>query len=198
MTDSSAKPHRIVVGCDMTETGDHAVREALHLAQLIPGSELHITTVLRSEKNLHDAKKLDELSDKLRSTVEKLTTHLTSIGAPPASGKEFEREVVVHVRLGEPAPALHQVAVDVDADLIVVGTHGRKGVEKLILGSVAEELMRMARLPIVVAHPKNFEGLERTAKPDEARPGQDMTSRGLTDRLHLQFRSRTSHVSGLV
>lgn len=194
MTDSSESTHRIVVGCDMSETGDHAVREALHLAKLIPGSELHVTNVLRAEKNLHDAKKIDELSDKLRSAVDNLTAHVSGLG----TGDDYEREVVVHVRLGEPAAALHQVAIDVDADLIVVGTHGRKGVEKLILGSVAEELMRMARLPVVVAHPKNFEGLEATAKPDAARPGEKLTSDGLTDRLRLTFRSRNSHVSGLV
>ena len=196
MTESNEK-HRIVVGVDMSQTGDHALREAMRLSEMIPNSELHVTNVLRTEKNLHDAKRLDELSTDLRAAVDQLSDHITKICAP-AEGATFEREVVFHVRLGEAASALHQVAVDVDADLIVVGTHGRKGVEKLILGSVAENLMSMARLPVVVAHPKNFEGLDKTERPDDRRPGESLAPTGISDRLHLQFRPRTSHVSGLV
>jgi 4-hydroxybutyrate CoA-transferase len=43
---------------------------------------------------------------------------------------------------GEPAPAIVRAAIDRDADLIVMGTHGRRGVQRLILGSVAESVLR--------------------------------------------------------
>jgi hypothetical protein len=68
-------------------------------------------------------------------------------------------------------PTLLQMAVDYDADLMVVGTHGRRGVERMMLGSVAEELVRKARCPVLVARPKDYTGLERTPRPD-APPAQ--------------------------
>ena len=38
------------------------------------------------------------------------------------------------------------------ADVIVVGTHGRKGVRRLLMGSVAEQLVRISRLPVLLVH----------------------------------------------
>jgi nucleotide-binding universal stress UspA family protein len=41
------------------------------------------------------------------------------------------------------------------ADLIVIGTHGRRGLRRLLLGSVAEELVRLARLPVLLVRGKD-------------------------------------------
>ncbi|MFI5309270.1 MAG: universal stress protein, partial [Polyangiales bacterium] len=124
--------------------------------------------------------------------------HVTTVCAPPRGAEPFTQETVFHVRLGDPAQAIHQVAVDVDADMIVVGTHGRKGMDKLMLGSVAEELMRIAHMPVVVARPKDLSGLKKTDKVEPPRPGVEVHSMGMTDRLHLEFVPRTSHISGLL
>lgn len=189
--------NRIVVGVDFSDTGDHALIEALRLARRLPGSELHIVYVVHADKKLHDAKKLAEMSTELRTRVEEVRAHVTRVGAPE-EGSEYTQESVVHVRLGEAAEAIHQVAVDVDADLIVVGTHGRRGIEKLVLGSVAEELIRTARVPVLVAHPKDYSGLPRSERPDPLRPGEDLHPHGISHRLHLSFAPRTPHISGLV
>jgi nucleotide-binding universal stress UspA family protein len=42
-----------------------------------------------------------------------------------------------------------------NADLLVVGTHGRKGVDRLLLGSVAEDISRSATMPVLLVHVKN-------------------------------------------
>jgi hypothetical protein len=120
------------------------------------------------------------------------------VGAPPKGETAFKVACAFHVRLGDSAPALHQVAVDVDADLIVVGTHGRTGVEKLLLGSVAQQLMTIARVSVLVAHPKHLDGLPRSPRVEPPRPGQDMSVTGLTDHLHLEFVPRTTHIPGLL
>lgn len=190
--------NRIAVGVDFTETGDHALRHAMRLTRQLPDSELHVIYVVRAEKTLHNAKKLDELSTQLRGKVDELRAHVAQICAPPSGAEPFSQEIVFHARLGEPAAALHQTAVDIDADLIVVGTHGRTGVEKLILGSVAEELVRNAHVPVVVAHPKDYSKLPKTERLDPARPGEDLHSTGISHRLHLSFAPRISHISGLV
>jgi nucleotide-binding universal stress UspA family protein len=184
--------NRIAVGVDFTETGDHALREAMRLTRQLPDSELHVIHVLRSHK-------LDELSSQLRSKVDEMRAHVSHICAPPAGTDPYSQEIVFHVRIGEPAAALHLAAVDIDADMIVVGTHGRSGVEKLILGSVAEELVRSAHVPVIVARPKDFSGLRRSDRPEPARPGEDLhPNNGVSHRLHLSFTPRTSHISGLV
>jgi nucleotide-binding universal stress UspA family protein len=58
------------------------------------------------------------------------------------------------VRHGPVARAILSVAVDSGADLIVVGTHGRGGFSKFALGSVAEELLRIAPCPVMTIGPK--------------------------------------------
>lgn len=198
MNAPQSSKNTIAVAVDMSETGDHALREAMRLSRQLPGSELHVIYVLRTEKGLHDANRLDELARELPNRLDQLRAHVTSVCAPGTDGVAYSQETVFHIRLGDPAAAIHQAAVDVDADLIVVGTHGRRGMDKLLLGSVAEELVRMAHLPVVVARPKDFGGLRLSERPDAPKPGQDLHSTGVSQRSHLEFRPRNSHISGLL
>ena len=52
------------------------------------------------------------------------------------------------------AQAITQVAADKDADLIVVGTHGRKGLTRMLMGSTAESLLRRSPCPVLVVKHK--------------------------------------------
>jgi len=65
-------------------------------------------------------------------------------------------KVKVHWRLlqGRLPEALLEELTAMGADLLVVGTHGRKGVSHFLLGSVAEKLMRGAPCPVLVVRPK--------------------------------------------
>lgn len=54
------------------------------------------------------------------------------------------------VMTGRPADTVCDVAKEVGADQIVVGSHGRRGFERLILGSVAERIIRLAECPVLV------------------------------------------------
>jgi nucleotide-binding universal stress UspA family protein len=58
------------------------------------------------------------------------------------------------VRFGEPAPELCNAALEADADFIIVGTHGRKGLEHFFLGSVAERVVQKAPCTVIVVRPK--------------------------------------------
>jgi universal stress protein A len=55
----------------------------------------------------------------------------------------------IMVRRGDPASAIVTVAEELDVDLIVMPTHGRKGLEHSIMGSVAERVVREARWPVL-------------------------------------------------
>jgi hypothetical protein len=59
-----------------------------------------------------------------------------------------------HLRLDAPATEIAQMAADLEADMVVVGTHGRRGIARLLLGSVAEAVVRLAPCPVLVVRPK--------------------------------------------
>jgi hypothetical protein len=59
----------------------------------------------------------------------------------------------MHFRHTPPAAALAQLAADIRADLVVVGTHGRAGLKRFLLGSVAEGVVRLAPCPVLVVRP---------------------------------------------
>lgn len=184
---------RIVVGCDLSETGNHALQQAVQLSKGLEGrEELHITHVISGSRNLA------QLENELQEKLEQLRTHTTAWCSPPAGEPPFDIECVFHVRVGDPAKQLHQVAVDVGADLIVVGTHGRARVQELVLGSVAQELMRMARVSVLVAHPNTLAELPKSARAEAARPGEDLHKDGVSSRVRLELTPRNSHISGLL
>lgn len=56
-----------------------------------------------------------------------------------------------------PAQEIVDYAADIHADLIVVGTHGRSGVSRLLMGSVAEHVVRSAPCPVLVVRPSEHE-----------------------------------------
>jgi nucleotide-binding universal stress UspA family protein len=94
-----------------------------------------------------------------------LTTLGGTAGVPPLS-TEYDRErlgeqlrriqppqagISVEHRLeyGEPASVILAVARELDANLIVMGTHGRTGLRHLLMGSVAEQVVRQASCPVL-------------------------------------------------
>lgn len=190
-------PNCIVVGVDLLESGDHALRHAMALAQKLLGSELHVVYVIKTRPSLHDAKKLDQISEELSTKVDELREHVALVCAPLAMTNPFIQETICHIRIGNPAEAIHQLAVDCDADLIVVGTHDREGVDRWILGSVAETLVRSAHVPVLVVRPKDYEGLPHSPEMEPGRPGED-TSAGMSRRIRLEIVPRNTHISGLI
>ena len=56
------------------------------------------------------------------------------------------------MRIGMPADEIVQYADEHAIDLIVMGTHGREGVMRVVLGSVAETVVRRARCPVLTVH----------------------------------------------
>lgn len=216
---------RIVVGIDFGASGDLALRDALRLLEVTPTAELHPVYVMSLTEG-SEALGLDALSAKLSDTTSRLERHIDAIVAQAASAAERrasvapagdssapdalagaaaiqdgDREMCLHVRLSDDvADALVQVAVDVEAQLIVVGTRERGRVSRLILGSVAEALVHHAPLPILVARPTELRDRPKTPRPEPGRPGEDLHARRLGwTSSRLSFRGRgTQKIAGLV
>ncbi len=64
----------------------------------------------------------------------------------------FIGEVEAVVRLGRSADGILELAEEMGADLIVMGTHGRTGARRMLIGSVAEEVLRRASCPVMTLH----------------------------------------------
>lgn len=137
---------RIVCGIDFSDTSRAALDEAAKLTRLL-GAELHVVhayglpmvalpidggMVTGPERAVEVASAADE---QLRSWLK----------ACP------DVDAVRHVVVGMPADEVLRVADEVDAAYLVVGTHGRSGLAHLLMGSVAENVMRHARIPVLVA-----------------------------------------------
>jgi nucleotide-binding universal stress UspA family protein len=76
-------------------------------------------------------------------------------------------EVEYRVAEGEPATEIIRLARDVGANLIVMGTHGRTGLGRLLLGSVAEAVLRRAPCPVLTLRQPFYVGTEAKVEHEE-------------------------------
>ena len=77
---------------------------------------------------------------------------------------EADEELVTAVRQGDPADEIRNYAEEHDADVIVSGTRGRHGEHRYLLGSVAEELVREAPIPVLTV--RQLEGEPNPERED--------------------------------
>jgi nucleotide-binding universal stress UspA family protein/predicted phosphoribosyltransferase len=73
-------------------------------------------------------------------------------------------EAKAAVRGGAPVNEILETTREVDADLVVLGTHGRRGLSRLVLGSVAEQVVRRSSVPVVTLHEWRFENRGEAAR----------------------------------
>ncbi|GAB4160740.1 MAG: hypothetical protein Tsb009_38070 [Planctomycetaceae bacterium] len=62
--------------------------------------------------------------------------------------------VTTEVRIGDPGLGINEYADECGADLIVITSHGRHGWKHLLLGSVAERVIRHAKIPVLILRPE--------------------------------------------
>jgi nucleotide-binding universal stress UspA family protein len=70
-------------------------------------------------------------------------------------------EVSLAVRFGDPAQELADLVDEEGVDAVVIATHGRSGLSRAVLGSVAERLLRMVLVPVIMVRPHDV-GIEPT------------------------------------
>jgi nucleotide-binding universal stress UspA family protein len=127
---------RILFPTDGSPCAEQARRHAAHLANRFD-TELHIIRVEERDAELTDVIEIcsDDVLADLHAPLEE------SVVATP---RVQERRVVHRSAAG----GILAYATEHDIDLIVLGTHGRRGVRRLLLGSVAEEVVRRASCPV--------------------------------------------------
>lgn len=141
---------RILVAVDGSPSSDKALDEAIKLAQTV-GARLrlvHVMDELGWVNGFESAKAyFDDVLPRMREAGEKLLA--AGMGKAIAAQVEVDSELVIQ-SVGRLCDKLCEEAARWEADLIVVGTHGRHGFDRLLLGSEAEQIVRHASVPVLL------------------------------------------------
>ncbi len=189
---------RVIVGVDFSEGGKHAIHEAMQLARLMPRVELEFVHVMEVPEDLHDARTIDSLADGLEQAMSRLERCVRDTLFVYGSDNGWGIELGYHVRVGPVARELHQVAVDVDAELIVVGKARTGALRRIFHRGSVDDLIAKAQVPVVIAKPKDFRQFKKSDRPDAPRPGQDLTQSGTYATVESYDSGRSTHIAGLV
>lgn len=146
----------VLVPTDGSEAAESAVEDAVDLAAKY-GATVHALYVVDVEatnlalgtEQVERVRRgeLDEMPE-VKAKADEATGYVADVAA------EHGVAVEEHVRAGSPARAIRTFVEDNDVDLVVMGSHGRSGLSRVVLGSVAEKVLRRTRLPVLVVDAK--------------------------------------------
>jgi nucleotide-binding universal stress UspA family protein len=145
---------RILCPLDFSESSDHALRYAAAMAEQFHAELilLHVVepilAALPGDPMLPNTQQadIDDLVDACRERLDR------AVGTVATDGLKVQPLVLN----GMPFVEIIRCARDREADLIVLGTHGRSGLAHLLIGSVAERVVRKAPCPVLaVKHPEH-------------------------------------------
>lgn len=151
----------ILVAIDFSDTSLRALKVARDIAKGKPGAELHLAHIIAPVRGPLGLAQPE--SDETAMVALGASERIEKLCEEAEEG--IDARVLGHVRVGEPAREIVQLASDIAADLVVVGTHGRTGVERVLLGSVAEEVVRRAPSPVLTVKPKMLAPWARIESP---------------------------------
>ena len=155
---------KILCPVDMSEFSLQALRLAVEVARASnatldilhvihnPFDELYMTAIAEADPALLDAYALEpqKRANIVRATEEHAEVLL----------KQFCHDIVknhpkvrYHIKKGDPFEAILDGAEDFASDLIVLATHGRTGIKRLVIGNVAEKIVRHAPCPVLTVKP---------------------------------------------
>ncbi len=138
---------RILVPVDFSIHSDHALRYAIQWARRL-GAGITVLHVIRPQyfaaMDAYGVSSLSAVMDALRESA--VTQMRELIRKTPWAGVSFQAKITV----GLPGRGIGEFAAGIEADLIVTSTHGRSGIKHVLIGSVAEQVVRYSRCAVLV------------------------------------------------
>ena len=138
----------VVVPVDFSEQSDFAVRSALSIAG--DPKRLHIVHVLVALDTVSPGVLLGDITNESRSAAVKKNMAKLAQEQGAAGAEE-------QVLIGDPGLEIADYAKKIKADLIVIPSHGYQGLKRMVLGSVAERVIRHAECSVLVLRRKDAE-----------------------------------------
>jgi len=130
---------KILAPTDFSELSGEGVRYACHLAKEVGAQVIVMNVIILDETNTTTKGEIEAHKARLAEFVAKAVPH------PGAD--ETLREVVV---VGQPYSAIVDCAENEQIDLVVMSSHGRTGLSRMLIGSVTDRLVRAAKCPVLV------------------------------------------------
>jgi len=145
---------RILIATDGSKFGEKASKVGIELAKL-SGGKVIIVYVADISKYISSAglispfggaspEAIDNVVANIRETGEKATLQVNELAR--AAGVISERLIVE----GNPPSEILRIAEDEKIDTIVIGSIGKTGLEKFLMGSVAEKVVHSSKLPVLI------------------------------------------------
>lgn len=131
----------VVIATDGSDSVERAIEVGVDVADRFDAA-LHAVTVV-------DASEVDASPEQLREEFRAALETRAETALQAVERHAGDRDLTVACLEGRPASELCQYARRVDADVLVSGTRGRHGENRLLLGSVAERLVRTAPVPVL-------------------------------------------------
>jgi nucleotide-binding universal stress UspA family protein len=148
------RPIHVVVAYDFTPSAELALARAIEVAARAPQHVLHIVAALAPRDRtgkLGMERVTYETAEHIQGAIKDQVAAAFQ-GRPTAAEIEF----FVHARIGKPAEEILDLASEIGADLIFIGSHGKVGLERMLLGSVSEQVVREAQCPVMVCRNKTY------------------------------------------
>ncbi|GAB1722066.1 MAG: hypothetical protein GDA65_11325 [Nitrospira sp. CR1.1] len=134
---------QVLFATDFSACADRAMGYALALAGAWK-AELAVVTVLELYPGMDPDYTVNKMYlDHLRAEANR---HLVAV---QARAKAAGQPITTRIEVGIPSQALQTVAQTINADLLVVGTHGRTGLDHVLIGSTAERVVRVSPCPVL-------------------------------------------------
>jgi nucleotide-binding universal stress UspA family protein len=165
----SSTPSQVVVAYDLSHSASAALHRALGVAIRAPFHVLHFVCVIDPHvavAGIPAAGKIDyHYAERVQEAIGDMITQELRSGEIGGNVHFF-----VHARIGKPADEILNLAREVGADLIIVGSKGTTGIERLVLGSVSERVVREAGCTVEVARPKTYPHVDLLKIVDNREP----------------------------
>ena len=143
-------PKVILVPIDFSPNAEQALDYASELAAKL-GATVHMVHAIAT---LPSALQTALTEDMIQNLVNAHTEALEKLAAN-RQGASFGKATV---EVGDPRDVIAATVKKIDADLIVMGTHGRRGLSRVVMGSVAEDVIRHAPCPVLTVREKPAQG----------------------------------------
>ena len=174
----TTKPQVLVAGIDFSLQGSKALSGALELASQRETSALHVVHVaspyedgvrLKVPPGTENAERVDgrliPAQEAATFTQDWVDEWLRAFAHQ--HGDKLPCPVKIHLAVGDPADEIRRIAIDTGADVICVASHGRKGLRRVLLGSIAEAIVRDAPCNVIVVRDKEVPDIEPAYTPEE-------------------------------
>jgi nucleotide-binding universal stress UspA family protein len=146
---STTMYQRILVPVDSSPTSNAGLAEAARLAKLT-GARLRLVHVLDVMPFVMSAEGYSSMSSDVRQLMREAGERVLELGRRQIEASGVEFDTLLCDKAGRICDQIAEQAKLWPADVIVLGTHGRRGVGRMLLGSDAEQIVRIAPVPVLL------------------------------------------------